>query len=990
MFPLLTAHSYYSFGKGVPSLRALCEAVRAQGYPSLAVTDINGIYGLVWFLELCREYSLKPIIGAEIQHNERAKVLVYNRSGYSNLCRIISARHLEEDFSLAQLASQREGLIVISDSIVLIEKLAQSGGPENLFIELRPWSNFSEAIRQSQRTGIPLAASPDIYFLRPEDFKLHQLLVAIHENAALSRVPENRFVSPQAFLKSPPEFEREFSACPQALTNARLIAETCAAFQLHVGVTIFPTYLTNQTKTSAELLRDLCYRGAHERYREITANVRERMEHELKVIISKGFADYFLVVREIVQQSPRTCGRGSVAASLVSYCLGITNVDPLAHNLYFERFLSPGRKDLPDADIDFAWDERDEILNWIFAKYGEAQAAMISNHVTLKTRSTIREVAKVFGLPPGEISRVTKKLSGWESERIAEIVAKHPVYRQDDFPPPWPEIFVLAERLRGTPRHMSVHSGGVVIALEGLDHHVPRQRAAKGVPIIQFEKDQAEDFGLVKIDVLGNRSLAVVRDALAGLKSQQGIALDYQIWNPIEDQATQALIRDGKAMGCFYIESPAMRLLFHKARRGDFETLIVLSSLIRPAANKYINMYVDRLHGQPYEPLHPLLAEVLKETFGVMVYQEDVSKTAIALADFSADEGEQLRKVLTKKHAEKRLADFCDKFFKGCRRRGLAMSKIREIWDMILSFSGYSFCKPHSASYAMLSFKCAWLKVHHPAIFMAAVISNQGGYYSTQAYLSECRRLGLEILPPDINHSEWKYKGEGKTVRVGLMQLKGVEAAAVQRLLDERQCHGPFKSFWDFRRRVVMAPSDMRVMIKAGLFDSVEPELSRPALIWLLRYTTNAGSLVEDDASWYETQLPQAQKLRDYSPGLKQQHEFNALGVLYSGNMLALFKAKIAPIKRIFAQDLPRCAGKHVQLVGWLVTSKLVRTANDEAMEFYSFEDETAIFETVFFPKVYRQFCHLMAQNHRPFLLRGWAQNDRGAISLNVTFVRLL
>lgn len=990
MVPLLTAHSYYSFGKGVPSLRELCAAAHALGHTALALTDINGIYGLVWFLELCQEYGLQPIIGAEIQHRERAVLLVYQRAGYHNLCCMLSARHLDKDFSLTQLSSHREGLIVLSDSLPLLEALAQAGGTEDLYIELRPWSNFSDAMRQSRRTGIPVAAATDIYFLRPEDFKLHQFLVAIHENAALSRVPKDHFVSAAAFLKSPAAHAREFSACPPAVANAGRIAQQCAAFQLHLGMTIFPTYDTGESHGSAGLLRELCQRGAQARYGTITAAVRARMEHELQVIISKGFADYFLVVREIVQQSPRTCGRGSVAASLVSYCLGITNVDPIAHNLYFERFLSPGRKDLPDADIDFAWDERDDILNWIFAKYGAAQAAMISNHVTLKTRAAIRAVAKVFGLPSGEISRVTKKLSGWESERLAEIVAKHPVYRQDDFPEPWPEIFALAERLRGTPQHLSVHTGGVVIAREGLDHHVPRQRAAKGVPIIQFEKDQAEDFGLVKIDVLGNRSLAVVRDALAELERQHGLVLDYQVWNPIDDAATQALIRDGKTMGCFYIESPAMRLLLHKARRGDFATLIALSSLIRPAANKYINMYVERLHGQPYAPLHPLLAEVLKETFGVMVYQEDVSKTAIALADFSTDEGEQLRKVLTKKHAEKKLADFREKFFRGCQRRGLAPAKIREIWEMILSFSGYSFCKPHSASYAMLSFKCAWLKVHYPAIFMAAVISNQGGYYSTQAYLSECRRLGLQILPPDINRSDWQYVGEGQTVRVGLMQLKGVKTAAVRQLLEERRRNGPYQSFWDFYRRVTLAPAELRLMIKAGLFDTVEPELSRPGLIWLLRCLTNAGTLAADDEAWYQAQVRQARQLQNYSPGLKRQHEFNALGVLWSGNMLELFQSQLATIKRIFAKDLPRSVGKHVQLVGWLVTSKLVRTVTNEVMEFYSFEDETAIFETVFFPKVYRQFCHVMVQNHRPFLLRGWVQNDRGAIALKVTSVQVV
>jgi len=414
---------------------------------------------------------------------------------------------------------------------------------------------------------------------------------------------------------------------------------------------------------------------------------------------------------------------------------------------------------------------------------------------------------------------------------------------------------------------------------------------------------------------------------------------------------------------------------------------VVLSSLVRPASNKYINMYVDRLHGQPYQPLHPLLENVLHETFGVMVYQEDVSKTAMALADFDTVEADLLRKVLTKKHAHKKLADFKEKFFAGCREKNIAEATIQRIWEMILSFSGYSFCKPHSASYAMLSFKCAWLKAHHPAIFMAAVISNQGGFYSTQAYLGECRRLGLRILPPDINVSEWKYAGDEDWVRVGLMQLKGVKEDSIKGLLEERRGNGAFESFANFLRRVRMDPSDVRVLIKAGVFDSLEPDIPRPGLIWLYRYWVGAHQPMEFDY-WFDSQREAAAAFKDYNRGVALRHELDSLGVLVSTSPLELFKKEMAALKRVHAVDLPKMIGKSVQVVGWFVTGKLVQTSQEEPMEFFTFEDETGLIETVFFPKTYRDFCHLMLDRDRPFLLRGVVQNDRGAITLNVNHVR--
>src|SRR6185503_3567715 len=454
------------------------------------------------------------------------------------------------------------------------------------------------------------------------------------------------------------------------------------------------------------LLVARCEEGARRRYGAISPAVRQRLDYELAIVRDKGYADYFLVVQEIVKRSPRTCGRGSAAASIISYCLGITHVEPIRHDLYFERFLNRGRVDPPDIDVDFCWDERDDVIDWVFKAFGADKVAMISNHVTFRARAAVREIAKVHGLPDGEIKRVTDRLAhDWSHETALEAATHHPLFRDDTMEakrggllgrPPWPAILQAAATLDGAPRHLSVHCGGVVIAPEGVDASVPVEMATKGVRVIQWEKDQAEDAGLVKIDLLGNRSLSVIRDACAALAAGGGPLIPYGEFDPIDDAATQALLRDVDTMGVFYVESPSMRQLQQKTRRGDFEHLVIHSSIIRPAANDYIREYVRRLRGGAFEPLHPILGEVMRDTDGALA-------------------------------------------------RGIDAGIVEQVWRMILSFSGYSFCKPHSASYALVSFKSAWLKAHHPAEFMAAVLKNEGGYYSPFAYVSECRRMGIEV-----------------------------------------------------------------------------------------------------------------------------------------------------------------------------------------------------------------------------------------------------
>ncbi|MEJ2033890.1 MAG: DNA polymerase III subunit alpha [Deltaproteobacteria bacterium] len=753
--------------------------------------------------------------------------------------------------------------------------------------------------------------------------------------------------------------------------------------------TVLPPYERADGRAAPIVLRDEAFAGAGRRYGlPLSAKVTTRLEHELEIIIAKGFAAYFLLVQKIVRRHPRICGRGSGAASLVAYCLGITNVCPVKHDLYFERFLNPGRTDPPDIDIDFAWDERDEVLAAVLSEYG-SRAAMVSSHIPFQPRMALRETARAFGLPEAEIGRVTKRLP-WlrrafaDEEGLPAHLAALPELREADLAEPWPEIIRLAARLIGIPRHLSVHPGGVVITPRPIAEYVPVERAAKGVPIIQWEKDGAEEAGLVKIDLLGNRSLGVIRDAMANLR-ENGHHLDEVRWEPEDDPRTQETVAAGRTMGCFYIESPAIRLLQQRAKKGDFEHLVIHSSIIRPAANEFIREYLRRLHGGAWQPLHPLLGEVLAETYGIMVYQEDVSRTAVALAGFSHAEADGLRKVLSKKDRARRLRDYREQFFAGAQARGIDPAAAEALWQMMMSFDGYSFCKPHSASYARVSFQAAYLKTHFPAEFMAAVISNQGGYYRTSAYVSEARRLGLALLSPDVSCSGIRWRGQGKKLRVGLMAVKGLSLRTLEKIVDERQ-QGKFRSLSDFLRRVRPDEEEGRNLVFAGALDVLHPGRDRAALLWeAARWQHQhraAGGAMFDEPSPEPPPLPSTPARERY------RREFRILGFLCDCHPITLCRGK-AMRGAVKAADLHRHRNRPVRFAGWLVTGKTVSTKRGEPMEFLTFEDETGLVETTFFPRVYRRCCHLLEAD-RPFLLTGRMEEDFGALTLTVISCRRL
>jgi error-prone DNA polymerase len=991
MFTHLHVHSNYSFCRGASKVEALVDAALARGMSAMALTDINGVYGLVWFLQYAAERGLRPIVGSELRtETERATLLARDRNGYETLCRIISRRQLEPGFCLSKaLIEDREGLVVLSDQIPLLRTLGRQNGTSQIYAELNDPAREPPLLQFSRASGIPAVATNDVYFVDSSDFPMHRLLRAIDLNTSLSRIPADELAGEDHWLKPEEAMARRYPHLVTALENTQRIADACST--LHVGKLVFPSFDLPGGSDAFEYLKEECYRGAERRYGELSDSVLKRLEHELTIIRNKGFATYFLIVRDIVRQSARTCGRGSAAASLVSYCLGITHVEPVTHNLFFERFLNEGRTDPPDIDIDFPWDERDGVFDYVFRKYGAVRAAMISNHVGFRARAAVREVAKVYGLPEQEIKAVTQRMGYyWSIHYLEDSLNNHPVYKDMELKDPWPEIIRLAVKLDGYPRHMSVHCGGIVIVPDRVDRYVPVEPAPKGVPIIQWEKDQAEDAGLIKIDLLGNRSLAVIRDALAAVKENYGKEIDYEQWDPTVDVKTQDLIRRGDTIGVFYVESPSMRQLQQKCQTGDFDHLVIHSSIIRPAANKYIREYVRRLRGGSYRSLHPIMDEVLRETYGIMVYQEDVSRIAMAMAGFNASDADLLRKILSKKRAGRKLEDYREMFYAGARARKVSNEVIDEVWNMIMSFSGYSFCKPHSASYALVSYKSCYLRAHYPAEFMAAVLTNQGGYYSPFAYVSEARRMGLRVLLPDVNASRKAYWGKDRTVRVGLMQLKGLHQAALEAILEERKKR-LFSSFEDFLCRVEMDVADVKILIRAGAMDGISGGATRPEMIWraLAWHETRtsrravARSLFQDMPSVVPPRVPQ------YSARTILEHELETLDFLISRHPLTLYAQPLSKLRYVRGKDLPTYVGKRVTTVGWWVTGKLIATREDEPMEFISFEDTSALYETVFFPQAYTRFCHMLNRS-RPYVLTGKVEEEFGVVTLTVDSARLL
>ncbi|HDI78674.1 MAG TPA: DNA polymerase III subunit alpha [Desulfobacteraceae bacterium] len=992
----LHIHSHFSEGWGTSTLDELLERAKRCKIDKFALTDTNNLCGMVEFIKGAEEKRIEPIIGSEIVHEKRrALLLVKNQKGYENLCKIISDRNCNQDFDIvSSIEAHREGLVVISDDFSLLRQLKRHS-LDDLYVELSPGYRMASCYAFSRESKIPPVATNRVYMAKKEDYYIHRILRAIYLKSALSMLSSSDTCKPHNYLIHPSKMVELFSYAPSAIKNTEKIAKICS-FIPDMDKIIFPSFRGMSDENAFKLLYRLTLEGCKKRYGKITPKIKERIEYEMRIIRERRFASYFLVVWDTVRRFGISCGRGSAAASIVSYALEITHVDPIRHNLFFDRFLNTGRVDPPDIDVDFPWDQREEIIESVFTRYGSIRVALVANHNTFGARAAIREVARVFGLPEEEINRVTSRV-GWDChiKELGEGILHRPEMRGIKLDPIWKKIIKVASKIEDHFYHLSTHCGGVVIVPDEIKRYCPVQVSRKGFPVLQWEKDSVEDAGLVKIDILGNRSLAVIRDAIDMINRNYGNSLNYTSLNPLDDPETLKIFYDARTMGVFYFESPATRQVLTKVASGfsferyqkmdHFHLNVIITSIIRPASNRSIREWVLRLHGKPWDVPHPLLKPILQETLGVMVFQEQLSQAAMNLAGFDSFEADTLRKVVSKKHRHKKLRDFYERFLKGAKERGVPLKIIDEVWEMIMGFDGYSFCKPHSASYTLVAYKSAYLKAHFPAEFMAAVISNQGGYYSTYAYISEAKRMGLRVLPPCINQGQIRYTGKGDTVRVGFMQLSGLSKETQELILYDRDKRGPYKSFIEFLGR--LGPKipfhDIIILIRAGCFDGIEKDIPRSELIW--------------KALKYYSKRRHALNFRGIKPGkivpsgLKKElrDEIEIFGFPISCHPLDLFCPYLKGINYISSQKLNTDVGRDVTLIGWLITDKLVHSRDGKPMEFLTFEDRDGVFEAVMFPKIYRKFCHLLSAPG-PYLLKGRVEEDQGAISLNLTKIEII
>lgn len=941
--------SDFSAGEGIYRAKDLIRLARRLGYDRLVLWD-EGLRGypkfrgeLEWARELERMGMAHPSfdgegVGASAFHlhpgcrfawrGRRYGALPQTNAGYATLNRLLT------DQAHGREGEPPEDCILLAEDLAGLDALLRKGVYAALLADPRRAREAQMALQG----GLSVVAPQVLRFRTEAGLDLHRLKRAI---ATQSTLPRTEALWDARDGAVPREvWEARFPACEAAVARAtRELEARLQAWEIPWGKWTCGGPMGLESADLDAVLRERTRAALPRRMAHRMADAEARLEKELELIRFKGFAGYFLLVQDLVQTLAHIglpssiCGRGSGAASLVSYLLDLSNVDPVDTNLLFERFLTAERVDPPDMDIDFAWDERDQVIQAAFQRYGRERTAMVSNHVFFKRRAALRAVGLAHGRPESELKAMSNRSRGWDGG-LADL-------REDD---PWRPLLAQVEAIRGHFHQMSVHPGGLVITDGPLWEHAAFQPAPakEGVSVTQWDKDGVEGYGLVKIDLLGNRSLAVIRDAKAALN---GRVPEHIGKTSRDDPDTQALLAKGDSIGVFYVESPAMRQLQARVKKGDFESLVIHSSLIRPAAWRWVDRYVKRARGEEaFVPSDPVFGELLSESHGVLVYQEDVLKVCVALAGWTHHRADQLRKLLGKADCAEKLPLFEREFREGAAVRGVRPEVVEEAWDMVRTFQGYSFCKPHSASYAQVSFQSAWLKAHYPAEFFASVISNMGGFYPAVAYLGDARRHRLTVRGPDVNASAWAFTAEeGHALRVGLMQVQGALESEVKALLQAREEGGPFRDPDDLLARTRLSVATVEALASAGAFDAFAPDGDRTRLLW-----TRLGG------------VPSEVRPKPTDPFDRADLELELMDLTLEIHPAALARVRKgggpARVADVAVQ------GKDLRFWTLVVAEKVVSDKGGRSMQFVTLEDETGLCEAVAFPDAF-------SRRRRPYLV---------------------
>ncbi|HEV2011696.1 MAG TPA: error-prone DNA polymerase [Candidatus Limnocylindria bacterium] len=1040
-FAHLRVHSHYSFLDGASSVDDLVDAAAEHGQDALALTDTNGLYGAVRFWNAARERGIKPIFGAELRliDSDPVTLLAIDRNGWTSLCRIVSAAQLAGEktkprATFALVADQPAGLIALSESddAETLARLREVFG-DRLYAELVDRWGPADIDRCDIRAelaaelGLATVVTNDVRYARPEARQLHDVLRCIDLGCTVDEAGKQLAANGERWLKSEAALRERLGHHPAAFANARAIADRCD-LDLGFGYQRLPGFPVPEGYTSFSFLYALCQDGARAKYGGMTPAVSKQLAHELDVIHRCGLAEFFLINWDIVrfcnERRIPAQGRGSAADSIVAYVLDITKVDPIAHDLLFERFLTEDSHTMPDIDLDIATNDREEVIQYVYRKYGEKYAAMVCNVVTYRSRSSSREVAKALGFRPEVVDRMAKSIDAprFDSRMVIRPGGQsRPTALADDLNEleraRWPSFRKIVAEIADFPRHLSIHNGGMLITALPLVDTVPIERAT--MPdrnVVQFDKRDVEDLGLIKMDLLGLRTLSLIKDAVAMIDELHGVRLDLGTL-PLDDPAVYDLICEVDTIGLFQVESRAQAQALPRVRPRNFADIVVEVAIIRPGPlqGNMVNPYIRRRQGrEPVSYAHPLLEPILKETLGVILFQEQILRVSMAVAGFTAAEADKLRRAMSRARSSADMETLREPFVRGALAHGVDDVTANTIFGQIAAFAEFGFCKSHAAAFALTAYHTAHLKLYYPSEFYVALFNNQPmGFYSPAVIAGDAKRHGIAILPVDVNRSQakaivetrasgaWVPSSLGRSgaseptaypsgptlrsedtpaphhrspdssdqivvdrsltiarhracrthdVRLGFVEVKGLGAAEADAIVRERE-RGPFRSFDDFATRVGMKEEGLRNLALVGAFDALGE--ARRALLWRTRDAHRASPAFTRPVLAFPTTTAPA--LPELSEQERAALDYRITGIPTGPQVMRFYRERLSARGVRSSADIQRGThGSVVTVAGAMVVKQHPETAKGHV--FLSLEDEYGLVNIIIRPATYAKY----------------------------------
>ena len=1046
-FTHLHVHTEYSLLDGSNKIKEYVDRVRELGMDSAAITDHGVMYGVIDFYRAARAAGINPILGCEVYVAPGSRfdreagsgddryyhlvLLAENNQGYSNLMKIVSKGFVEGFYykprvDLSLLEKYHEGIIALSACLAgevarfltrgMYEDAKKAAlryqdifGKGNFFLELQDHGipeqqNVNQQLLKMHReTGIELVATNDVHYTLAEDAQPHDVLLCLQTGKKLADEDRMRYEGGQYYVKSPEEMERLFPYAPEALENTHKIAQRCHV-EIEFGVTKLPKFDVPEGYTSWEYLNELCFKGLEERYRPVTEELKERLNYELSTIRNMGYVDYFLIVWDFIKYARDHDimvgpGRGSAAGSLVAYTLGITQLDPIRYDLLFERFLNPERVSMPDIDVDFCFERRQEVIDYVRRKYGDDCVVQIVTFGTLAARGVIRDVGRVMDLPYAQVDTIAKMIPQELNITIDKALQMNPEFKKAyEEQKEIHDLIDTAKRLEGLPRHTSMHAAGVVISQKDVSEYVPLSRASDGSIVTQFTMTTLEELGLLKMDFLGLRTLTVIQNAVHLIEQDAGVKLDMQHID-YNDKKVLDSLGTGRSDGVFQLESAGMKNFMKELKPQSLEDVIAGISLYRPGPMDFIPQYIrgkNRPDTIKYDC--PQLESILKPTYGCIVYQEQVMQIVRNLAGYTLGRSDLVRRAMSKKKAavmEKERQNFVygneEEGVPGCIANGISEQTANKIYDDMIDFAKYAFNKSHAAAYAVVSYQTAFLKYYYPVEFMAALMTSVIEMPTKVAeYIQVCRQMNIKILPPDVNRGAYGFSVDNGAIRYGLSAIKSVGRPVINALVEEREANGEYRSLKDFIERLTGTVNKRAIenFIKAGALDCLEGNRRQKMLVYgqivdsIAQEKKNsfAGQMSlfdlvsDEEKKEYEIRMPDVE---EYDKEMILAFEKDVLGIYLSGHPLERYRnimekmisAKTTDFQPDEESGIPKVYDGQKVIIGGMITEKTIKyTRNNKVMAFLTVEDLLGTVEIVVFPRDYEKWQSMLNEDARVFV----------------------